>query len=58
LNELGFELDFSGVLVGACFQSYFQSARGIERTDSEENVYDHDVLVHVGGSLRAGYAFW
>jgi hypothetical protein len=47
LNELGFELDFSGVLVGACFQSYFQSARGIERTDSEENVYDHDVLVHV-----------
>ena len=58
LSELGFELDFSGVLVGACLQSYFQSARGIERSDSEKDLYDEDVLIHIGGSLRAGYAFW
>jgi hypothetical protein len=58
LSELGFELDFSGVLVGACLQSYFQSARGIERSDSEKDLYDDDVLIHIGGSLRAGYAFW
>jgi hypothetical protein len=58
LNELGFELDFSGVLVGACLQSYFQSARGIEKSGTDVNAYDHDVLVSIGGSLRAGYAFW
>ncbi|NUQ78899.1 MAG: hypothetical protein HUU21_35690 [Polyangiaceae bacterium] len=58
LNELGFELDFSGVLVGACLQSYFQSARGIEISGTESDAYDEDVLVHIGGSLRAGYALW
>lgn len=58
LNELGFELDFSGVLVGACLQSYFQSARGIEKSGTEIDAYDHDVLIHIGGSLRAGYAIW
>lgn len=58
LNEVGFELDFSGVLVGACFQTYFQSAKGIDWDDNDANAYDHDALVHLGGSLRAGYAFW
>jgi hypothetical protein len=58
LNELGFELDFSGVLVGASLQTYFQSARGIEKSGSDINAFSDDVLIHVGGSLRAGYALW
>lgn len=57
LNELGLELDFGGVLVGASLQSYFQSAKGID-FDNGENAYTDDVLMHFGGGLRVGYAFW
>ena len=57
LNELGLELDFGGVLVGASLQSYFQSAKGID-LDNGENAYTDDVLMHFGGGLRVGYAFW
>jgi hypothetical protein len=57
INELGFELDFGGVLLGASMQSYFQSTKGID-FESGKNAYDGDVLIHLGGGLRVGYALW
>jgi hypothetical protein len=59
MGELGLELDFGGVLLGAALQSYFQSSRGI-KTDNEAEVlsYKSAPLVHLGGGLRIGYALW
>jgi hypothetical protein len=59
MGELGLELDFGGVLLGAALQSYFQSSRGIKTDDMEEALaYESAPLVHLGGGLRVGYALW
>jgi hypothetical protein len=59
MGELGLELDFGGVLVGAALQSYFQSSRGITTDDADEaSAYASAPLVHLGGGLRVGYALW
>lgn len=57
MGELGIELDFSGVLLGAALQSYFQSSRGI-KTKDEQLAYQSAPLIHLGGGLRIGYALW
>jgi hypothetical protein len=57
MGELGLEIDFSGVLLGAALQSYFQSSRGI-KTKEEDLAYESAPLVHLGGGLRIGYSLW
>jgi hypothetical protein len=57
LVDLGAELDFGGALVGLAVESYFQSSRGIDDADDHDLYYPR-ALVHLGGSLRVGYAFW
>jgi hypothetical protein len=52
-TELGFELDFHGVLAGLAAQALFQSSRGLG-----VDAYDSDTLVSLGGGLRIGYAWW
>jgi hypothetical protein len=57
--DAGVELDFSGALVGFALEGYFQSARGIDHpSDDDLDLYEPRALIHLGGSLRAGYAFW
>lgn len=56
-GDVGFELDFGGVLVGAALQTYFQSSRGI-KTEDGALAYASAPLVHLGGGLRVGYAAW
>lgn len=59
LTEIGLELDFGGVLVGAALVSNFQSSRGIKTDDEDEALaYESAPLVHLGGGLRVGYALW
>ena len=53
LSELGLEVDFGGVLVGAMFVSYFQATKGLGK-----NAYGNDPLVWAGGGIRAGYGTW
>jgi hypothetical protein len=55
--DLGVELDFGGPLVGLALESYFQSSRGIDDADDGDLYYPR-ALVHLGASLRVGYAFW
>ena len=52
-SEVGIELEFGGVLLGAALQSYFQATKGID-----ESPYDNDALVFLGGGLRVGYGAW
>jgi hypothetical protein len=54
LTELGFELDFGGVLAGLAAQGIFQSSRAMGGSE----VYPSDTLVWLGGGLRIGYGFW
>jgi hypothetical protein len=57
-GEIGIELDFRNVLLGLTAHGMVQSARGIV-TASDVDIYDgSNPLVHVGGRLHAGYAFW
>ncbi|KYF77636.1 hypothetical protein BE11_48100 [Sorangium cellulosum] len=58
-SEAGVELDLDGVLLGFSLDSYFQSSRGIDYEGGEDGppLYS-SVLLHLGGSLHAGYAFW
>ena len=57
-GELGIELDFRNVLLGLTVHGMVQSARGIV-TGSDVDIYDgSNPLVHLGGRLHAGYAFW
>lgn len=57
--DLGVELDFGGPLVGLALEGYFQSARGVDAgVDDDEDVFAPRALLHLGGSLRVGYAFW
>ncbi|WP_233561892.1 tetratricopeptide repeat protein [Sorangium cellulosum] len=58
-SEVGVELDLDGVLLGFSLDSYFQSSRGIDYEQGEDGppLYS-SVLLHLGGSLHAGYAFW
>lgn len=58
IAELGFELDFDGVLVGAAFESIFQSSKGIDHGGEEPSPWDDDTIVQIGPSLRVGYALW
>jgi hypothetical protein len=53
LSELGLELEFGGVLVGAALQSYFQAMKGLDKV-----AYDNDPLVWFGAGLRIGYGTW
>ncbi|WP_437732865.1 tetratricopeptide repeat protein [Sorangium sp. So ce1335] len=58
-SEVGVELDLGGVLLGASLDSYFQSSRGISYQQSGEDITLYSaVLLQLGGSLHAGYAFW
>ncbi|MGK3999241.1 hypothetical protein [Sorangium sp. So ce1024] len=58
-SEVGGELDLGGVLLGVSLDSYFQSSRGISyRLGGEDITLYRSVLLHLGGSLHAGYAFW
>ncbi len=56
--EIGVELDFRNVLLGLTVHGMLQSARGIV-TQADADIYDgSNPLVHLGGRLHAGYAFW
>lgn len=63
-SEVGIELDLGGVLLGFSLDSYFQSSRGISYKLDENDPNSDDitlyssVLLQLGGSLHAGYAFW
>lgn len=57
LTDVGVELDFGGPLVGFSLESYFQSSRGIDDAD-DTDLYEPRALIHLGGSVRVGYAFW
>ena len=57
LADLGVELDFGGALLGFSLESYFQSSRGID-AKGDRDLYDARALIHLGGSLRVGYAFF
>ncbi|XXX75673.1 tetratricopeptide repeat protein [Sorangium sp. So ce134] len=58
-SEVGVELDLSGVLLGFSLDSYFQSSRGISYKDGDDDIPLYSaVLLQLGGSLHAGYAFW
>ncbi|MGK4001324.1 hypothetical protein WMF31_01770 [Sorangium sp. So ce1036] len=63
-SEVGVELDLGGVLLGFSLDSYFQSSRGISYKLDEHDPNSDDitlyssVLLQLGGSLHAGYAFW
>lgn len=54
MAELGFELDFGGVLAGLAAEGLFQSTRAMGGGE----VYASDTLVWLGGGLRVGYGFW
>jgi hypothetical protein len=57
--DLGMELDFDGALVGFALEGYFQSARGIDHSsDDDLDLFEPRALIHLGGSLRVGYALW
>jgi hypothetical protein len=56
--EAGFELDLSGVLVGAALESVVHSSKGVDRGGSEPSPWNDDAIVQLGPSLRVGYAFW
>lgn len=59
LLDAGVELDFGGALVGLALESYFQSSRGIDlATDDDRDLYEPRALIHLGGSVRVGYAWW
>src|SRR5262249_43990123 len=60
LGELGIELSFSGVLVGAAGTAIFQSSRGINsgNASDENGVYDRKPIGFLGLGLHVGYAFW
>ncbi|HSN99754.1 MAG TPA: PEGA domain-containing protein, partial [Candidatus Nanopelagicales bacterium] len=56
--DLGVEIDLGGPVVGFALEGYFQSARGIDAgLDDDTDVYSPRALIHLGGSLRVGYAF-
>ncbi|WP_437966679.1 hypothetical protein WMF04_44970 [Sorangium sp. So ce260] len=58
-SEVGVELDLGGVLLGFSLDSYFQSSRGISYKDGDDDIPLYSaVLLQLGGSLHAGYAFW
>ncbi|WP_437975041.1 tetratricopeptide repeat protein [Sorangium sp. So ce295] len=59
-SEVGVELDLGGVLLGFSLDSYFQSSRGIsyKNSDQDDVTLYSAVLLQLGGSLHAGYAFW
>ncbi|WP_437305533.1 hypothetical protein [Sorangium sp. So ce388] len=57
-SEVGVELDLGGVLLGFSLDSYFQSSRGLSYKDGDDTPLYSAVLLHLGGSLHAGYAFW
>jgi hypothetical protein len=58
-TDLGVEFDFGGALVGFALEGYFQSSRGLDDPqDDNRDLYEPRALVHLGGSLRVGYAFW
>jgi hypothetical protein len=59
-SEVGVELDLGGVLLGVSLDSYFQSSRGIsyKNHDQDDVTLYSAVLLQLGGSLHAGYAFW
>ncbi|WP_104985801.1 tetratricopeptide repeat protein [Sorangium cellulosum] len=59
-SEVGVELDLGGVLLGFSLDSYFQSSRGISYRHEEygDITLYSSVLLQLGGSLHAGYAFW
>ncbi|WP_437588729.1 hypothetical protein [Sorangium sp. So ce1000] len=59
-SEVGVELDLGGVLLGFSLDSYFQSSRGIsyKNLDQDDVTLYSSVLLELGGSLHAGYAFW
>ncbi|WP_437277591.1 hypothetical protein WME90_41115 [Sorangium sp. So ce375] len=59
-SEVGVELDLGGVLLGVSLDSYFQSSRGIsyKNNDQDDVTLYSAVLLQLGGSLHAGYAFW
>lgn len=56
-TDVGLEIDLSGVLLGFSLDSFFQSSRGIEDADGT-SIYEPDPLMHLGGSVHVGYAFW
>jgi len=58
LSELGFELDFDGVLVGVALESIFQSSKGVDRGGDEPSPWDDDAIIQIGPSIRIGYALW
>lgn len=58
LAEIGVELDLSNVLIGVALETHFQSSRGIDGPDDTDQPFGTKPLVHVGPSLRIGYAFW
>jgi hypothetical protein len=53
LSELGIEMEFGGVLVGAAFMTYFQAMKGLDSA-----AYGNDPIVSAGGGVRIGYATW
>ncbi|WP_437576287.1 hypothetical protein [Sorangium sp. So ce887] len=58
-SEVGVELDLGGVLLGFSLDSYFQSSRGISYKDGDDDIPLYSaLLLQLGGSLHAGYAFW
>lgn len=58
-SEVGVELDLGGVLLGFSLDSYFQSSRGISYVKGGDDIPLYSaVLLQLGGSLHAGYAFW
>jgi hypothetical protein len=57
--DIGLELDFGGALVGLALEGYFQSSRGLDLPeDDDADLYEPRALIHLGGSVRVGYAFW
>jgi hypothetical protein len=59
MAEVGIELDFGGVLLGAAGTGIFQSSRGIDDGGADSRgVYNRSAIGFLGIGLRAGYAFW
>ncbi len=57
VTDVGAELDIDHVLIGLSVQAVFQSSRGLE-APGEIEPFDSKPLIHVGPSVRVGYAFW